>query len=57
MEVNIMANCSEMKKGDVFVCDSCGLELKVTKGCTCDIDDEDACSAPLQCCGEDMVEK
>lgn len=30
-----MANCGEMKKGDVFVCKNCGLELQVVKKCTC----------------------
>jgi len=32
-----MANCSEMKKGDTFVCKTCGLELQVSKACSCGI--------------------
>ena len=49
-----MAICHEMNVGDVFFCESCGLELRVEK--TCGIG-EDACSVPLQCCGKDMKKK
>ena len=50
-----MANCAEMKKGDVYKCESCGLEIQVKKTCSCGSGGEDACSVPLQCCGEEMV--
>ncbi|MCA1794921.1 MAG: hypothetical protein LC660_13825, partial [Desulfobacteraceae bacterium] len=30
-----MANCCNMKEGDVFYCKVCGLELSVKKACTC----------------------
>ncbi|RZB33307.1 MAG: hypothetical protein SRB2_04075 [Desulfobacteraceae bacterium Eth-SRB2] len=52
-----MANCGEMKKGDIYKCDTCGLELQVTKTCSCGSGGEDACSVPLQCCGKDMNKK
>ena len=52
-----MANCGDMKVGDQYVCDSCGLELQVSKACTCASGDEAACSVPLQCCGKDMRKK
>ncbi len=52
-----MANCADMKEGDLFVCDACGLELRVEKACTCSSGEEGACSVPLQCCGKDMVKK
>jgi len=26
-------NCHDMRKGDVLVCEGCGLELQVTKEC------------------------
>jgi hypothetical protein len=52
-----MANCAEMKKGDTFVCKTCGLELQVTKACSCGSASGAACSVPLQCCGKDMVRK
>jgi hypothetical protein len=49
-----MANCVEMKKGDIFVCETCGLELQVTKACSCIAGEEVSCTVPLQCCGKDM---
>ena len=51
-----MAICHEMKEGDVFFCELCGLELKVEKSCSCGTG-EDACTVPLQCCGQDMTKK
>ena len=41
-----MAICHEMKEGDVFFCELCGLELRVEKTCSCGTG-EDACSVPL----------
>jgi hypothetical protein len=52
-----MANCSEMKKGDLFLCKTCGLELQVTKTCSCGAGGKGTCSVPLQCCGKDMAKK
>ena len=52
-----MANCCDMKEGDVFVCDACGLELKVAKTCTCSSDAEGCCTVPLSCCGKEMRKK
>ena len=49
-----VANCYNMKKGDILVCDVCGLEVQVLKDCTCSHDEEDACSAPMECCGQPM---
>ena len=51
-----MAICHEMNEGDVFFCKLCGLELRVEKTCSCGTG-EDACSVPLQCCGQDMTKK
>jgi hypothetical protein len=51
------ANCSEMKKGDVFYCATCGLELQVQKPCTCGSASGPSCTVPLQCCGKDMKKK
>jgi hypothetical protein len=53
----IMANCADMKKGDLYVCKTCGLELQVSKACSCGSSSGAACTAPLQCCGTDMVKK
>ena len=52
-----MANCTEMKEGDLFVCETCGLELQVIKACSCIAGEEISCTVPLQCCGKDMVKK
>jgi hypothetical protein len=52
-----MANCAEMKKGDVYVCKKCGLELRVDKPCSCGSSSSPSCTVPLQCCGEDMKKK
>lgn len=52
-----MINCSEMKGGEVYLCKSCGLELKVEKPCSCGTGQGQSCSVPLQCCGGDMQKK
>ena len=52
-----MANCCNMKKDDLFVCDACGLKLKVENSCTCKPDSEGACNVPLSCCGKEMTQK
>jgi len=53
-----MANCSEMREGDVFVCEKCGLELRVNKTCKCGgADGTNKHSVPLQCCAQEMVKK
>jgi len=56
-EEKIMANCAEMKKGDVFTCKICGLELQVVRTCSCTAGEEVSCTVPLQCCGQDMEKK
>ena len=52
-----MANCAEMREGDRFVCETCGLELEVTKSCACLAGKQVTCPVPLQCCGKDMVKR
>lgn len=52
-----MANCSEMKEGDVYECKTCGLELTVSKPCSCRSDSPQGCSVPLTCCGKAMTRK
>jgi len=52
-----MANCAEMKKGDIFVCNTCGLELQVVNPCTCGSESGEASTVPLKCCNQDMIKK
>lgn len=49
-----MANCCDMKEGDRYYCDACGLELEVKKTCACKPGSDGACSVPLTCCGKEM---
>ena len=53
-----MTNCHEMKLGQVYVCEECGLELKVVKECEeCGTSaDECGCEEPctFSCCGETL---
>ena len=48
----MMATCSDMKVGDVYRCEACGLELEVKVACSCG-EDECGCS-PMACCGEPL---
>ncbi len=53
-----MATCHDMQVGQVYVCEGCGLELKVLKECQeCDQEaGECECPAPctFECCGEPL---
>jgi len=55
-----MAHCHNMKVGEVYACNDCGLELQVIKACK-DVDTpEDSCACtPCQfvCCGAELVKK
>jgi hypothetical protein len=50
-----MAHCHDMTVGEIYVCESCGMELQVLKGC----DEGSACSCAedLQCCGKPLTLK
>ena len=52
-----MADCTDLKQGDTVVCESCGLELNVSKSCSCATDQEVRATPPLKCCGKEMVKK
>jgi hypothetical protein len=52
-----MANCYDMKEGDLYHCKTCDLELEVKKACTCKSGSEGACNVPLMCCGKEMTKK
>lgn len=59
-----MLSCHNMKKGEIYVCEECGLELQVVKECEdaetpakeCGCHPEaDPCT--FSCCGKDLVKK
>ena len=60
-----MPTCHEMKKGEIYVCSDCGLEIQVTKECGDPADAPADCgcfkpSAPdntLACCGKELIKK
>ena len=59
-----MLSCHDMKQGDVYVCEECGLELQVKRECkesetpaeecACHTD---ASACTFSCCGRDLVKK
>ncbi len=52
-----MAACHEMKEGQVYMCEDCGLELKVVKECTECGTPEATCSAEectFFCCNKPL---
>jgi hypothetical protein len=52
-----MANCGNLKEGDIITCTDCGLELKVIKTCNCGEGGDSACHDVMQCCGKGMEPK
>jgi hypothetical protein len=57
----VMPACHDMKKGEIYVCEDCGLELQVVKECEeCSADDAScACTEEcnFSCCGKEMAQK
>jgi predicted RNA-binding protein with PUA domain len=57
-----MLNCHEMRTGQIYVCDVCGIELQVVKDCedTGKTEEECRCTVPAEaacafsCCGEEL---
>ncbi|MBN2495124.1 MAG: hypothetical protein JXR96_11070 [Deltaproteobacteria bacterium] len=56
-----MASCHEMKEGQIWYCESCGVELKVVKPCKHGHKDADECgcheegeTCGFTCCGQDL---
>jgi len=54
-----MLSCSSMKKGDVYVCKECGLEIEVKKECKDDKCSEGSCGSDctFTCCGKELKKK
>jgi hypothetical protein len=52
-----MVHCHDMKEGEVYVCEECGLELKVENSCTADGKHPKgvSCTRCIHvCCNKDM---
>jgi hypothetical protein len=52
-----MAHCHEMRVGQVYVCEDCGLELRVVKECHDVGEPTDKCACDpegFQCCGKPL---
>jgi hypothetical protein len=47
------ANSAPPKKGDIFRCDKCGMEIQVTQDCKCKGPEH----VHFQCCGQDLTKK
>jgi len=59
-----MPSCHEMRKGEIYVCEDCGLELQVIKECEDSGTPVEDCGcepcsnvAEFSCCGKPLVEK
>jgi hypothetical protein len=60
-----MPGCHDMKKGEVYYCEECGLELKVMKECreasegaeTCGCHAESGTCCEITCCDKPLTKK
>jgi hypothetical protein len=57
-----MTTCHDMKLNEIYVCEDCGLELKVVRECRDVGQDKDECcgsseTCSLLCCGKELVKK
>jgi len=52
-----MATCSEMKVGEVYVCEHCNLEIQVRGSCSDSEAVACACAEALSCCGGPLTLK
>lgn len=55
-----MARCDEMREGEIYCCEQCGLEIEIIEECDHEDGDEadEVCSVDeFMCCGQPMVQK
>jgi len=53
-----MTRCDEMREGEVYCCEQCGLEIQVIEECSHDDDGDEVCRVEgFVCCGEPMALK
>jgi hypothetical protein len=64
MEVCAMPNCHEMKRGEIYYCEECGIELKVMKECKNTEKPAEECEChpghdpcTFSCCGSELKKK
>ena len=53
-----MTRCDDMREGDVYVCEKCGLEIEVIEECSHEDGEEaeETCRiAEFMCCGEHLT--
>ena len=54
-----MADCKEMKKGEIYYCKDCGIEFQIVKECNhtkeCGCKEDESCI--ITCCGKPLVKK
>lgn len=55
----VMPCCYDLKVGQIWVCEECGLELQVVKECECSDEEPCDCDEDLDftCCGETLRKK
>lgn len=53
-----MPSCEEMKKGEIYECKDCGLQLQVVRECTtCSATSGCGCPCSFVCCEKEMTLK
>ncbi len=48
-------HCHDMKKGQVYACEECGLEIKIVNECSECCGDDGECGCSFHCCGEELT--
>ena len=50
-----MPSCEDMKKGQIYMCKDCGLELQVVSECkTCSVTSGCGCPCAFTCCEKEL---
>lgn len=49
----MVLSCHDMKKGQVYKCEDCGLEIKIMNTCK-ECCEDGSCGCSFQCCGKDL---
>ncbi|MGA1795904.1 MAG: hypothetical protein ACMUIL_08585 [bacterium] len=59
-----MSSCHDMRMGEIYMCEDCGLEIKVVKECMDVGTPEEECTChdaggtcAIECCGKPLVKK